>query len=90
MERNLAQVSTAIEFRDAVMRLDREGHRQDIFVRRAGTEQVYRVIPRHVDPFQKIGFADLFLSKEPPVYMEDFAQVLAGKEFTGTFDVYTR
>lgn len=90
MERKLVQVDSSIEFRDAVMTLDREGHSGNIFVRRTGTDQTYRVIPRHTDAFQKITFADLFLSNVPPIYMEDFAQVLVGLESTGTFDVFTR
>lgn len=90
MERKLVQVDSSIEFRDAVMTLDREGHSSNIFVRRTGTDQTYRVIPRHTDAFQKITFADLFLSNVPPIYMEDFAQVLVGLESTGTFDVFTR
>ena len=89
MEQNLTTVDNSIDFRDVVMTLDREGHGKNIFVRRTGTQQTYRVIPRHTDPFQKIGFADLFLSNVPPIYMEDFAQMLIGAESTGTFDVYT-
>lgn len=90
MDQNLVIVTDSIGFRDAVMRLDREGHGQRIFVRRTATEQEYRVISRHVDPFQKITFPDLFLSDAPPVHMEDFAQILVDDASTGTFDVYTR
>jgi hypothetical protein len=92
-EPNLVTVSSSIDFRDAVMRLDREGHGKWIYVRRTGTSQVYRVIARHTDPFQKIDLMDLFGSNVPPVYMEDFATALANSPSdhpTFRVDVFTR
>lgn len=91
MEDNLTTVDNAIDFRDVVMTLDREDHKRRIYARRAGTEQIYEIIPRHVDLFQKITFDDLFLSNHPPIYMEDMAQALNGVE-QGTLilDVFTR
>lgn len=89
MERNLVTVQGSIEFRDVVMTRDRENHGQPIYVRLHGYDSVlvfqapvYRVIPRHVDQFEKIVLSDLFGQQYPPVYMEDFAQALvaAGAE----------
>lgn len=73
----MAQVTVvgSIEFRDAVMAFDRAG--KTIFAGRADLKgPTYRIIPRHVDQFQKITADDLFESDYPPVYMEDFAQAL--------------
>lgn len=93
MEQNLVRrIFGSIEFRDVVMRLDREGHGKHIYVRRTGTDQTYRIIPRHTDPFEKMDLMDLFGSNFPPVYMEDFALALAGISDEETFfvDVFTR
>ena len=64
-------VEGAIEFRDAVMQLEKEG--REVFVRRAvsGTP-VYRVIP----PMGNMNMEHLFASNTPPVHMEDFAQAI--------------
>lgn len=81
MERRIATVQGSTEFRDAIMTADRDGLK--VHVRLHGTETpTYRILPRHVDPFQKITLFDLFKMHWAPVYMEDFAQALigAGKE----------
>lgn len=91
-EKNLTRVGNATEFRDIVMTLDREGYGNGrIYVRQVGTSQMYRVIPRHTDPFQKITFNELFLSNHPPIYMEDFAQAMIdGKDRNLLLEVFTR
>lgn len=91
-EKNLTRVESATEFRDIVMTLDREGYGNGrIYVRQVGTDQIYRVIPRHTDPFQKITFSELFLSNHPPIYMEDFAQAMIdGKDRNFLLEVFTR
>lgn len=90
MERRLATVHGAVEFRDAVMKADRDG--REVHVREHGSEwPTYRIIPRHADPFQKIGLGDLFGPVVwAPVYMEDFAQALmsAGAD-APSVDVFT-
>lgn len=64
-------VKGSVEFRDAVMKLDREGRK--IFVRRAVSERPeYRVIT----PRMGMTLGNLFAEKFPPVYMEDFAEAL--------------
>lgn len=64
-------VRGSIEFRDAVMSMDKEGHK--VFVRRAVDQhRVYRVIAS----MGHITTEDLFSSKYPPVHMEDFAFTL--------------
>lgn len=81
MERKIATVQGSAEFRDAIMTADRDG--LEVHVRRHGTETpTYRILPRHVDPFQKITLLDLFEMYWAPIYMEDFAQALvaAGDE----------
>lgn len=75
MERKLATVQGSVEFRDTVMTADRDG--LEVHARLHGTEApTYRILPRHVDPFQKITLLDMFERIWPPVYMEDFAQAL--------------
>lgn len=89
MESKIATVSGPNEFRDAVMTADRNGLK--VHVRRHGTETpTYWIVPRHVDPFQKITLFDLFEMHWAPVYMEDFAQALiaAGGECPRV-DIYT-
>lgn len=77
MEKNLITVNGSVQFRDVVMTRDREDPRKPIYVRLHGSEApTYRILPRHVDPFQKITLDDLFESYYAPVYMEDFAQAL--------------
>lgn len=74
-EKHIATVDNAITFRDVVMDLDRKG--QEIHVRLNGfSAPTYVILPRHVDPFQKITLDSLFKSHWAPVYMEDFAQAL--------------
>lgn len=61
-------VQGAIQFRDAVMSMGKEGHK--VFVRRAiDQHRVYRVITS----MGHITTEDLFDSEYPPVHMEDFA-----------------
>jgi hypothetical protein len=75
MEKRLKVVEGPIEFRDAVMTLDREGCQ--IYARQHGfTGPTYRILARLTDPFEKITVGDLFGSHYAPVYMEDFAQAL--------------
>lgn len=75
MERLLATVSDSVEFRDEVMKADREG--VTVYARLHGFQAPnYRILPRHADPFQRITVSDLFKMHWPPVYMEDFAQAL--------------
>lgn len=89
MERNLVTVQGSIEFRDVVMTLDRAGEKA-IFAGRADLKgPTYRIIPRHVDQFQKITTDDLFGSDFPPVYMEDFAQALIASGEKVTVNVFT-
>lgn len=65
----------SIQFRDEVMKLEREG--LEIYARQHGSSApTYRIIPRHANAFEKITVGDLFRSHYPPVYMEDFAQAL--------------
>lgn len=81
MEKHLVTVRGSIEFRDVVMTRDRQWHETPIYARLHGFEApVFRIIPRHVDAFQKITITDLFGAPYPPIYMEDFAQALIGVE----------
>lgn len=82
-ESKLVTVQGSLEFRDAVMTRDRKSHGEPIYARLHGFDStlvleapVYRIIPRHVDQFEKITLGDLFGPHCPPVYMEDFAQAL--------------
>lgn len=74
IEKNLVTVDNAISFRDIVMNMDRAGKK--VYAREHGSARTYEILPRHVDPFQKISLANLFKEDWPPVYMEDFAQAL--------------
>jgi hypothetical protein len=79
----------SIEFRDVVMTLDRAGEKF-IFAGRADLKgPTYRIIPRHVDQFQKITMDDLFGSDYPPIYMEDFAQALIASGEKVAINVFT-
>ncbi|QPL14515.1 hypothetical protein SEA_EHYELIMAYOE_210 [Streptomyces phage EhyElimayoE] len=91
MIKNLVTVQGSIEFRDVVMTRDRENRDQPIYVRLHGFEApTYRILARHVDPFQKITLDDLFASYYAPVYMEDFAQALIAAESDGPkVDIFT-
>lgn len=89
MEKKIATVSGSIEFRDVVMDLDRQG--VQVHVRLHGTDApTYEILPRHVDPFQRITIDRLFSSFWPPVYMEDFAQALiASTDQNLRIDIFT-
>lgn len=89
MEKKIATVSGSVEFRDVVMDLDRQ--RKYVYVRLHGTDTpTYEILPRHVDPFQRITIDGLFKNFWPPVYMEDFAQaLLAAADQKLRIDIFT-
>jgi len=89
MSQNWVTVVGSIEFRDVVMTFDRAGEKA-IFASRADLKgPTYRIIPRHVDQFQRITVGDLFGSDYPPVYMEDFAQALIASSEKIAVNVFT-
>lgn len=89
MERHLKTVRGSIEFTDAAMTMDREGH--EVYVRLHGsTAPVYRVLTRTSTAFEKILLDHLFHSHYPPVYMQDFSQALvAAGDDIPEVDIFT-
>lgn len=78
-------VQGSIEFRDAVMQLEKEGH--EVFVRRAVSSlPVYRVIPS----MGHMKMEHLFASECSPVHMEDFAQAMCKYEGSPKMIVFTK
>lgn len=72
---NVTKVNGSIEFRDAVHRLSKEGHR--VYGRKVGFGlHVYAINTREGEHPQ-ITTHDLFEERFSPIYMEDFAQALA-------------
>lgn len=69
----VARVTTSIEFREAVMDLQRDG--LQAFVRLEGKEApVYRVMP--LGASSQMTVVDLFGDHVRPVHMEDVAQAM--------------
>jgi hypothetical protein len=72
VKKNVITVNSAIEFRDAVFSLRKNGS-QNIYVQLKDTPaQVYVVI----DDLRNFTVQDLFSSNYPPVHMEEFARAL--------------
>jgi hypothetical protein len=89
MEQDLKTVRGSIEFTDAAVTMDREGHA--VYVRLHGfTGPVYRILTRTSDAFEKILLDNLFKSHYPPVYMQDFSQALvAAGDDAPQVDIFT-
>ncbi|MFE0472369.1 hypothetical protein ACFW2V_12180 [Streptomyces sp. NPDC058947] len=81
MERNLTTVNGSIEFRDAAMKLAREG--REVYASLTGSRgagKTYRIL---TSPTSHITLEDLFVADHPPVLMEDFATALVIADKTG-------
>lgn len=70
-EHDVTYVETSVEFRDAVMTLEKGNC--PVYVRKAHfSEPAFRVIPSA----SRIDLHDLWDHPKPPVHMEDFAQAM--------------
>ena len=75
---NAKIVKGSIEFRDAVMELDKGGHRA--YAKLTGSMSLtYRIIPT----LSHMTINELFVHSYPPVMMEDFATALIIAERDG-------